>query len=71
MAELSPVCKKNRTEMKAATKEVQKACKDEVVKYCKGPQSDENQVNACLWTNRHQLSSACRTKVNEAEKLSK
>ena len=71
MAELSPACKKNRIEMKEAIKEVQKACKDEIPKYCKGPQAEESQVNACLWTNKEHLSPACRLKVSEAERKSK
>lgn len=71
MAELSPACKKNRIEMKEAIKEVQKACKDEIPKYCAGPKSEESQVNACLWTNRNHLSPECRKKVSEAERKSK
>lgn len=70
-AELSPACKKNRMEMKEAIKEVQKACKDEIPMYCGGPQSEESQVNACLWKNKDHLSRKCLGKVGEAERLSK
>jgi hypothetical protein len=58
-------------EMKEAIKEVQKACKDEIPKYCGGSKSEESQVNACLWTNRRNLSPTCRAKVSEAERISK
>lgn len=73
MAELSPVCKQHRLELKAVLKEAKQACKDDIPKYCKSfqQQGKEDKLIKCLRANESHLSPTCKKKALEAEKKSK
>lgn len=70
-AELSPVCKRHRIEMKEAIKEARLACKDDIPKVCAGIPPGEGRVVECLIANKSHLSPKCKMKVLEAERKSK
>ncbi len=70
-AQLSPACKTHRTQLKAAIKAAEQACKNEITKYCGGTQKGERRILECLSTNKPKLSSACKAKVVSAEAKSK
>jgi len=70
-AQLSPVCKKHRTEMKEAIKEAQQTCKDDIPKVCAGIPPGEGRVFECLMANKSHLSPKCKMKVREVERKSK
>jgi hypothetical protein len=70
-AQLSPVCKRHRVQIKKAVREAQQACKDDIPKVCGGVEPGEGRVVECLMANKARLSATCKMKVSKAEKTIK
>jgi len=68
--EFSPQCRKKHEEMekrKQAREHAQKACHDDVQKFCKDIDPGEGQIVRCLEKNEKSLSEGCRATLERKE----
>ena len=70
-AGLSMTCKMHLAWVKKAVKEAFQVCKDDIIMYCAGVQPGEGGIMQCLKANKSHLSSGCKMKLFEAEKVMK
>lgn len=66
---LSTECKERRAEVKEATKEFMMACKDDLMKHCKGTKRGKGRKVACLKENEATLNETCKNELGDMQAL--
>ena len=67
-AELSDACKQHLEQMRARTRTIEEACRDDVTKFCKSVSVGGGSLRNCLKRHDPELSPSCKTALEESKK---